>query len=144
MKRKKMQPKNNIMKCVSIILITLLVGIGLGRYLVPNSTKTTTEDSKETERSRETTDRTTTNPDGSKTVEHIVKDERKTKEEHNTTVTVDNKKPDWKASVIAGYNLDNKNRVYGIHVERRILGAVFLGAYGDTAQTLGLSVGYEF
>jgi hypothetical protein len=46
---------------------------------------------------------------------------------------VESKKPDWLFSAKAGLLLDERKPVYGGEVGRRILGPVFLGAWGQAA-----------
>lgn len=56
-------------------------------------------------------------------------------------------RPDWRASVAAGWDpraLALKPEVYEGRVERRVLGTVWLGAWGRTDRTAGVSVGAEW
>ena len=61
------------------------------------------------------------------------------------------KKPDWMIGAMVGYDFKNLDATkfvsglhYGAHAERRILGPVFLGAWGMTNRDLGLSLSMEF
>jgi hypothetical protein len=70
----------------------------------------------------------------------------------NTTVTQDKTitfaKNDWHISALASPSGDNKllnsSLAYGAHVERRIIGPFYLGAFGLSNNTMGLSVGVSF
>lgn len=124
------------MKIATGLLVVFAVGVGVGRYYIP----TNKSQSSESENSSETTERETKNPDGTVIKERIVK---KIEYRNNTTV-VESKKPDWRALGLAGYSFDNNKPVYGAAIERRVLGSVFVGAYGTTNKEVGLTVGYEF
>lgn len=88
-------------------------------------------------------------PDGTKETtertEERTENTTRTDREARTETKVDNKKPDWMFAVTAGISADrDAERTYGLSVQRRILGPVFLGAYGDTGKNVGISVGLEF
>lgn len=69
---------------------------------------------------------------------------RNSTSKESTVVT--NLKPQWKVGGAAGvkYNEVRMEAVYTIGVERRILGPIFVGAYGRTDKEVGLSVSVEF
>lgn len=116
------------------------LGMGVGRYAVP--TKVTENEQNKTETEKEVIEREKTNPDGSIEKEKITKETKK--KENTSTTVVENKKPDWRVSGLLGFSLDKKEPVYGIDVQRRILGAASVGIWATTEKTIGLSVGYEF
>lgn len=135
------------------LLVALAVGYGLGRYLQPAEVRTETKEVvKEVEKIKRDiviVEREIKNPDGTITID------RRTEDKSEEAVTRDKKsesesivkaaKPDWKVDVIAqASKLEPSPESYGVHVSRRILGSVFIGAYGDTNKKFGLSVGYEF
>ena len=58
-----------------------------------------------------------------------------------------NARPGWRVSAAAGWDpkaLTLKPEVYEGRVERRVLGTVWLGAWGRTDKTAGVSVGIEW
>ena len=131
---------NKVKMCVIGGMVLFLLGLGVGRYTLP--TKSTETEKHATETEKEVIDREKHNADGSTEKEHIVRDIKK--EIKEIARTVDNAKTSWKASALVGYSLDNKRPVYGIDVQRRILGNAHIGLWGTTEKTLGLSIGYEF
>lgn len=135
---------DKIIKLVLGALVIFAVGVGVGKFSLPSSKTQTETSTKESETEREVTDRTITRPDGTKETERIVKDVKKDKKESSNTVAIVNKKPDWKVSGLIGYSFKEHVPVYGIDIQRRILGAVSIGAFATTERSVGLSVGYEF
>lgn len=83
-----------------------------------------------------------TRPDGTK--ETITTKEDKSvinsKREKETIVA----KNDWFISAGAGYNFDKTAIGYQIDINRRVLGDIFIGAWGSTNKEAGLKVGVEF
>ena len=116
------------------------IAYGLGRYASPVKTVEVEKVVKEID--HDTTTRDTKRPDGTVIHEVIVKD--KTKTEKDTTKIVDNKKPDW--FLAGGYGLNGT--AYSLEANRRILGAVFVGAQvtyiPDKDNVVLVKVGYEF
>jgi hypothetical protein len=74
-------------------------------------------------------------------------EKKKTEKEKLKEKIVKNKKPDWMISALASSNMKDIKSLqpdYGISVQRRILGPVYLGAFGITNKQVGLSVGFQF
>lgn len=150
---------------IAIGLVLLLVAYAFGRYTTPERVVTKVETHevikwkerivKEKQNDKDIVIVEIKLPDGTIRKEtHIIdkgrvvidksKEGSDTKDSSTTTVTTYNK-PQWKAAGLLGiadYSLDN--RVYGLEVERRILGPIFLGVWGMTSKEVGLSVGLEF
>lgn len=132
-------------------LLLLVVGYGTGRYLQPAKIQIKKEEViKEVEvikKDIRIVEREITRPDGTKEKERITEDksQESTKKEKDTkeSTLIANKKPDWRVNGLAALNND-RNIVYGLQVERRILGPISVGAFGLTDTTVGLSVGIEF
>lgn len=146
-------------------LLLILLGYAFGRYLQPATVVTKVEQhevikyveksTKEKNNNKDIVIVETRYPDGTvKKETHIVdkgtividksKESSDTKDSKSETI-VSNTKPQWKASGLLGvadYSLSN--RVYGLEVERRILGPIFLGAWGMNNKQLGVSLGLEF
>lgn len=91
-----------------------------------------------------------------KVTENSTKDTT-TQTEQNTSTTVETKRQDWKVGVLAGvdtktflkvneegWQLNAPSLTYGAQVERKVVGPFWLGAWGTTNGTLGLSVSASF
>lgn len=53
-------------------------------------------------------------------------------------------KPNWHLGVQAGLTTSLDGVKYGVRLERRIVGPVFLGGYATTNKEAGISLGLEF
>lgn len=149
-----------------VLLIVAAIGFALGRYFTPVQIKEV-EKIKVVEvekvrtdirEDRDVTTVVTQKPDGTTITE--------TKDTTTVTTTVDSekdsvatsdtlkvttyKRPSWKFTGLAGLDLrrDNfdfsYNIVYGGMIERRIFGPVFIGGFGVSNGTFGLSLSFEF
>jgi len=132
-------------KTIAVLCLVFFgIGTGLGRYLTPTNSTQIDNTKKGNSTEKEVKDIVTTRPDGTKIVEHVVTVIRTEIQEHIVTKITESKKPDWKASALVGYSLDNIKPVYGLDVQRRILGSASVGIWGTTEKTVGISIGYEF
>lgn len=122
----------------------LAVGFSIGRYVVPNKSIESTNIEKEVKREETVIVREETRPDGTKIKETTNTTKKETTDKKEIIKIVENAKPQWKASALAGYNLDKSAPVYGVAVDRRILGNIYMGAWGTTDKQVGLSVSMEF
>lgn len=95
----------------------------------PDGSSTTVTESHEREDTRTETARDTT-------AETATETERHAKEETRVS------EPDWRVGGMVG--LSGVGTVYGGSIERRILGPVWLGAWGLSSGAFGVSVGVEF
>lgn len=133
---------------VLLALLLLVVGIVIGRYTTPEKvvTKTVTEVKTVTVVQHDTQTVITEKPDGTKTTVITDKSVDTTQKDktQETEKTVENYKPQWKVGVQLAPKNPQYEYFYGVEVERRILGPVFVGAFGNTDRTLGLIVGLEF
>lgn len=119
-----------------VVAIALLIGYGVGRYLQPARVVTKTQ----VVTVEHTHTVTITEPNGTTTVTTdtgIV-----TKEKDETTIT--DIKPQWRVSGLAAVSPNTIGMVYGGQVERRILGPIYVGAFGLTNSTFGINLGIEF
>jgi hypothetical protein len=118
-----------------------------GKQTVTETIRDQTKTSEETKDSRQSVSDTTASRTEDKKIEAI-----------KTTVTTD-ARPNWLVGVQAGVNVPGaisgglagltgtgiiKNGILGVSVDRRILGPLFLGAWGTTAGAGGISVRIEF
>lgn len=124
-----------------ILLFTL--GLGTGKYISTNKTESSkTETTTETQ--KEIVDRETKHPDGTIEKERIIRDVKIKTIEKERLVSIEAAKPSWNVSALAGYSVNESKLIYGLVVQKRIAGPIYVGGWGTTEKTIGLSVGYEF
>lgn len=123
--------KNSII----LILVVAAVAYGLGRYATPAKTITIEKEAKAVDTS--TTTRETITKDGT-VIKEVIKNNI-VKVEKESSKLVLSAKPQWKVSVM----YDTKQQ-YGFDVQRRVLGAVFVGAGYRQDGRANVSVSYEF
>lgn len=119
--------------------------------------------SKDTNKDRELIVTETVKPDGTKIIEkhYVNKDQIKedtTKvgtttdvksSDTKTSIVETNAKNDWNISALATKSHTDDDMFkgslsYGVHVQRRILGPISIGAFGLTNRTAGISIGVSF
>lgn len=153
-----------------LLIVLALCGFsyGLGRYLTPDKiiTKEVTiekevikevvKENTNIKKNTQTKIVETTFPDGKYVKETYILDQDTVVIEKDKVVSVDkevtkqvekiieNSKPQYGVAAGAGYNLDQLKVVYNVQVERRILGPLFLGAYGTTNREVGALLKMEF
>lgn len=133
------------------VLIVAVVGYAFGRYLQPPDIKIKTViQEKEVIVERKnivTVVKEVVRPDGTKETETRTEDKSETtgKKDSSTNNNYESisSKPQWRVQGMIGLNAQAKND-YGLAVERRIIGPIFVGAYGNTQKSMGLSVSIEF
>lgn len=145
---------NDYLKLALAALLIGGLGYAAGRYVQPAKVEIKKEvEVKEVEVTRKnivTVTHEEKRPDGTVITDSRTEDKSTeatrtdTKSKESTTIT--NVKPQWKVSGGAGvkYNEISLQPVYTVGVERRILGPIFVGAYGRTDKEVGLSVSVEF
>lgn len=116
--------KKYLTGCVCIFLL----GLGLGRFTLPNKQ----EDAKKTESNTEKTviEREITRPDGTKEKERVVTDKKENKKE--STKVIVNEKSKWKASALGGIDFSRREQVYGGALQMRIMGNLSGGIWATT------------
>lgn len=127
---------------LQLVILSVLMGLagyGIGHYIVP--TNVVSSDKEKVNNDVTTVVKEHVNKDGTVDKQTTIVD--KSKSQTNKTIEAVLKKPDWFVTVTYGINHD-LDSVYGLLVNRRILGNVFVGGYLTTKKDLGLSVGYEF
>ena len=151
----------NLKTKVIILVVTLGMGYGFGRYLQPAEVITKTEVKEkvvEVEVERVKTEfrtivRYITKKDGTTIKEEIkeeIKDDKKVvKREEKKEVKKEKKivylKPQWKVQAMADLSTLDDIPQYKIGVERRIFGPVFAGVYSSTNfKQYGVSLSMEF
>jgi type II secretory pathway pseudopilin PulG len=138
---------------IIIGVILLVVGYGLGRYVQPakvvTKTQTVTQVVTQIQEHVHTVTHTVVQPNGIKDITTVTDNnstENKDSDTKSSSSTITTySKPQWRAQGLAGLNLSNVSTpIYGLGVERRILGPIFVGAYGKTNSEAGLSLSLEF
>lgn len=143
---------NKYAKISVIVLSALLLGYGVGRYIQPAKVQIKREEViREVEvvkRDVRIVEREIKRPDGTVERERIEEDRstetvKKDTDKKDSTLIV-NAKPQWKLQGFVGTDGNLASPIYGVGVERRILGPFFLGGYANTKKEFGLSVSFEF
>jgi hypothetical protein len=130
----------NKLKMALLAAGLLVVVFFLGRYTAPEKVK-------EVEVIKEKRDvvevvREITRPDGTK--EKETRREDRTEKSKESLVEVENSKPQWDVDALYGIDSKSKDTIYGLSVQRRILGNIKVGGWATNQNQLGISVGFEF
>lgn len=129
-------------------VLLVLIGYAFGYYTLPEKvvTKTVTDVKTVTVTQHDVETVVVNKPDGTtetKIIDHST-DTTKSEDTSVSTKTIENGKPNWKVSVQGSTKHPELQYFYGAQVERRILGPIFVGAFGNVDKTVGLTVGLEF
>ena len=143
---------NQYIKNTLVILVVAATGYGFGRYVQPAKVTVKTEIiTKEVEHKQNniiTDTKEIKKPDGTIEIDTTTEDKSVTNTTTNidqkTVQSVENLKPQWKISGTAGFRVNRVGAVYGVLVERRIIGPIFVGLYGNDDKQGGLTIGLEF
>lgn len=81
-------------------------------------------------------------PDG--TIEKETTQVDKSKITSQKSTTVESAKAMNKVALGMGYDFKDKSQVYNLSYERRLVGNIWVGAFGVSNGTVGLTVGLEF
>lgn len=134
----------NLKTGLILMLISAVISAAVTRYYWPKLEVKNVEVQKEVVRNDiRTVYRTIERPDGTKetikeTTDKSVKQATSSKES-----TIFSRK-DWVVSTSAGTRFSNFEPIYGLQVQRRILGPFYVGAVASTDKMVGVSVGLEF
>jgi hypothetical protein len=135
-----MEIKMKINKLASVGLIFLL-GFGVARYTLPVKTITVTKEVVKEKKDVVTVTKRVKLPDGTTTTERRTEDRTIRDTKKGSSTAVENEKAQWKASALLDLTrVDN----YGVSVEKRLVGPVFVGAWGLQSGQVGLSLGMEW
>lgn len=134
-------------------LILLAIGYGAGRYIQPakivTKTETVTKTNTVVQDHIHTVTKTITLPGGKQetitTTDNNSVENQTTKSDTKSSTVVTNSKPQWKVQALAGIDGNHLSvPVYGVDVERRIIGPISAGLYGNNNKEIGLSLSLEF
>lgn len=127
-----------------LLIVTVVVSAGLTRYYFPKVEYKNVEVTKEVVRNDiKTIVRTIERPDGTKETISETTD-KSTKKETNSKEVLIAAKNQWMFDVGARMNVSNRDLVYDLQVQRRIVGPFFAGLKASTDKTIGVSIGMEF
>lgn len=134
--------RNSIIACI----ITLLVGVSVGRYSLPARVETRTVTVERQATSDHSTTTTTKRPDGTTTI--VTHNDINTIDQTNSqssTVT-ERETQRWALNVTAAIRpaIGQYQPVYGLSVQYRLVGPFTVGAFGMLDGTLGASAGVRF
>ena len=164
---------NNNIKNTIIILVVLTVGAAIGRFSLPAKTivktqvqtvtkevvKTVEIDKTDYYKNKVLIETTTTKPDGTIIKERefvdksvVVKDEEKNTTNTTNSSTTSNSTTEKiynnnnaSARVIVARNASHLSEdIYGLQLEKKIIGPFTIGVLGLTDKTIGLSLGMGF
>lgn len=125
---------------IIIATVAVLIGFGLGTQIFPKIKEKTVEvEVEKVVKDIVTVTKIVTRPDGTKEEVTTVTD--KTKENKEVSKVQIFTKPDWH---ISANGTVTSNPVYGVQIERRVLGDVFLGAGYNTDNKITINIGMEF
>lgn len=133
-----------VMRLVYALAIGLLVGAALSYYLFPQiETREVVKQEVVVQNRVRTVIRTVARPDGSsETTEE--RTDNSTSTAHSSAESTKYRTKNWNAAALATVSLNDLQPVYGLLVQRRILGPVFAGLTVRADGEFGLSLGMEF
>lgn len=129
-----------MLKKILILLSIAVAGFVIGRHSQPE--KISTKKVEVIKRDIKTVTRIIKQPDGTVIKERTVEDKTKSETKNTTEITAQTNKN--RISALTSYSVYDKDIVYGISYERQLIGPVFVGIWGLTNHTYGISVGLSF
>jgi hypothetical protein len=126
----------------------IIAALGFGIYIGKSyySRTETVEVEKEVIRKDiQTVVREIVRPDGTRSTETVTTDKSKEKRDSQASTTVVAPPlPNWHISASYARTLENPAPVYGLQVEKRLLGPFSVGLRAQSDKYVGLVIGYEF
>lgn len=127
-----------------LVLVVAALSAAVTRYYFPQvSTKVEVQEKEVIKKDIKTIIKEIVRPDGTKETVTEVVDHSKESKESKTSITTFKPK-DWVIAATAETKDLRQQFAYGIHIQRRILGPVFVGITANTEKQFGASVGLEF
>jgi hypothetical protein len=137
---------------ILIVVLSLLIGAGSSYYFSPTKVVTkfvTQVQIKDVIHTNVVTvTKTIKQPNGAvetdttKTDLSITNDQSQTVAESDKSVT--RKESDWKASVQFSSSSTLPEYLYGASIDRKLLGPIYIGAFGNASRVFGAEVGISF
>jgi hypothetical protein len=128
---------------VGIALVLVLVGYFTGRYATPPTvvTKVETKVVEVIKKDVKTIVKETRKPDGTVVTTTKTHDKSVDKRTDTQTAIVAKKSPDWIFGVSTTFT---NTQVYGVEINRRVLGPLFIGVMADTSGNSAAKLLIEF
>ena len=131
-----------------LALLCLLAGLAIGRFLMPSPAQVTKTEQSEVDSTKNNVTIITheiTKPDGTKETTTTTTDKSvsQSNKETKSSVTIPIEKQWHVAARIEREGFTTPN-IYGLSVERRLVGSLFAGVSANTKHQVGLIVGMEF
>lgn len=123
-----------------IFLSAIAVSYSVGRYLQPE--KVVVKEVEVIKRDVKTVVKTIKQPDGTIIRERTTEDKTQTNKSNETVVT--NQGSKVRINAIAGWSFEHKKEIYGLMVQKDILGPISVGVFGMSDKTIGVTVGISF
>ena len=126
--------------------IVLIVGLALGAFLTHKFMKpeivTKTEIKEVVRTDVQTKEIIVKQKDGTETITRVITD--KSVQVKDNIIITETEKKLWNVALFGGLNLNTRETVYGLSVQKQYIGAFSLGMFGTTSKELGASLGYSF
>lgn len=134
----------NTRNVLILLIVAVVVSAGLTRYYFPKVEYKNVEVTKEVVRNDiKTIVKTIERPDGTKETISETTDKSIKKETNSKEITIASKNQ-WIFDIGARMNVSDRDIVYDLQVQRRIVGPFFAGLKASTDKTIGVSIGMEF
>lgn len=135
-----------MVKHLLILLVVFAIGGGVGYYFAPGKIKEVEIVRKEVDTRVVTRERIVTQPDGTKVEERTTEKDRSTEINSSKERTVERRQLDW--MVGGGAIIDPLNPLdpaqYYTHLQRRIIGELYIGIMATTEPQVGLGFSLRF
>lgn len=133
-----------VKQLLATLCVGLLVGAALTYWLYPRvEYRQVVKQETVVRNDVRTVIKTVERPDGTReTVQETT--DNTVRADNRTATTEKVLAKNWLVAATAAAQLKNLEPVYGLHVQRRILGPFFVGALANSTGQLGLSLGMEF
>ncbi len=128
---------------ILLVLIIAIIGGFLHYYSGQVSEKTEVVNKDTIKKDVVTVTKEIVKPDGTKETTTVTTD-TSTEKKSEKDITTSAAKSQWLVAVGVNRTIDTPDLIYNLHVQRRILGPLFVGANVDTRKTVGVSIGMEF
>jgi hypothetical protein len=119
--------------------VCILLGLAAGSQLFPKVKEKTVEVEKIV-KDIQTVTRIITKPDGTKEELITIVDRSKESKTNTKVIAATN----WHISIKGSRTISDPTLVYGLQVERRIIGDLYLGASINTDKQIGATIGVSF
>ena len=121
-------------------VVSLIIGMGITKKFFPTIQEVNVE--KEVLKTDvKTVVKVIEHKDGTKETTTEIIDKTVKKESKSVVLT---KPIDYHLTALVTMDLDSKEKIYGLSLEKRVFSNIFLGVNGNTLNQFGISIGLEF